>query len=416
MIRNKEYLNQLLNNKNFLLSKLKKFIFRNCNLNKCNFWESDLSNSKFQKTKIYNSIFTDANLSKSSFINSEIKDTNFTHTNLKGVNFKSSKLININLRDAVYDKSTIWPSNFNPEQFGAIESKNFNLFSYKRKLSFKTIKNLPNKEINIHKKKIKKEKDMLSKKEKKIVYELTKGKGYIILKNFYNKKKINKAEKIISKKLKKNIKYKKVKSNYAIDKINKSINFFDILNEDKVFTDMIQPKIVMNAFKRLMGKSFICTYYAAQCSLAGSRGQSLHLDYPYVSYNHPGEKIPFGMGSENYLLSCGILTYLNDDDDSTDGPMLLKGSHKFRRFPTIEDVKKFKFTKVKVSKGSILVLNTLMWHAGAPNFSENNDRSIVIAHYTPDFIKLRLDIKKNTKHSVLSKDKKNKGLLSQLLN
>ena len=209
--------------------------------------------------------------------------------------------------------------------------------------------------------------------------------------------------------------YKKATSTYEIDKINKSINFFDLLNVNNIFTQMIQPKIAMRAFNKLMGKNFICTYYAAQCSVAGSRGQSLHLDYPYVSYNKPGDKIPFGMGSNDFLLSCGILTYLNEPDKKNHGPILLKGSQKFRRFPTIEDVKKYKFTKVKVPKGGMIILNTLMWHAGAPNYSEKKDRSLLVAHYTPNFIKLRMNLKNTTKKNIILKDKRKKGILDQLL-
>ena len=70
----------------------------------------------------------------------------------------------------------------------------------------------------------------------------------------------------------------------------------------------------------------MCTYYAAQCSVAGSRGQSLHLDYPYISYSRPGDKIPIRMGSKEYLLSCGILTYLNSPNKDNNGPIVLTGS------------------------------------------------------------------------------------------
>lgn len=395
--------------------KNKKFI--NKNFLKKNFWESDLSNSEFSNTKIHKSVFTDADLSNSIFLNSEIVDTNLTHTNLRGTNFQTSKLKNVNLRDAVFDNKTLWPKNFNPTKYGAINSKNFNPFNYKRKLSYKTIKSISNKEIIFYKNKIKK-KDSFSKSsklEKKIIHELTKGKGYIIIKNFYKKNIINKAENIIKKKLMKSKNYKKATSTYEVDKINKSINFFDLLNVNNIFTQMIQPKIAMRAFNKLMGKNFICTYYAAQCSVAGSRGQSLHLDYPYVSYNKPGDKIPFGMGSNDFLLSCGILTYLNEPDKKNHGPILLKGSQKFRRFPTIEDVKKYKFTKVKVPKGGMIILNTLMWHAGAPNYSEKKDRSLLVAHYTPNFIKLRMNLKNTTKKNIILKDKRKKGILDQLL-
>ena len=151
----------------------------------------------------------------------------------------------------------------------------------------------------------------------------------------------------------------------------------------------------------LLGENFICTYYAAQCSLAGSRGQSLHLDYPYVVYNKPGDKIPMGMGSTNHLLSCGILTYLNNSSSNSYGPIVLRGSQKYRRFPTVQDVKKYKFTKLKVPKGGMVILNTLMWHAGAPNYSDKNDRSVLVTHYTPNYVRLRMDLKNTTKENLI---------------
>ena len=417
-IAKKEYSYSKLKETSFLNFKFKKIIFRDCDLEKCNFWELSLQNSKFINTKINKCIFTDANLSNSIFQNTVIKNSNFTHSNLSGINFKTSKLININLRDAVFDKNTIWPNGFNPYKHGAIIDDRFNPFNYKTKISFKAIKQLSLKKINLFKKKIIniKNESHLTVLEKKIVRELTLGKGYIIVNKFFDQKTINIAEKLIKKKLINSKNYKKISSSFEVDKQKKSINFFDILNIDKVFVKIIQPKIIMNAFKKLMGDNFICTYYAAQCTLAGSRGQSLHLDYPYVSFSKPGQKIPIGMGSNKYLLSCGVLTYLNNYDPASGGPILLRDSHKLRRFPTIKDVKSHKFLKVKIPKGGVLILNTLIWHAGAPNYSNVKNRSLIVAHYTPNFIKPRLDIKKKLNLNILKKDKKEKGLLDQLIN
>jgi ectoine hydroxylase-related dioxygenase (phytanoyl-CoA dioxygenase family) len=409
------FLKKKLKGTSFLKSSFVNLKFKDCTIEKVNFWESYLPNSVFLNSTITNSIFTDADLSASVFKNTIIKNTNLTHAILKGVDFSSAKLFNINLRDAVYDRKTKWPKKFNPLNYGAIKNNSYNPFDYKIKLSYQAIKNLPQKIINKYKKKIQPKKKRLSSLENKIIYALTKGKGYIIIKNLFNQKKINYAEKIIHQRLKKIKEYNIISKTFEIDKRKKSINFFDVQNYGGIFVDMIQPKSVMNAFKILMGDNFICTYYAAQCSLAGSRGQSLHLDYPYVSHNKPGDKIPIGMGSKKFLLSCGTLTYINEYNKNNSGPIVLKNSHKLRKFPNIEDVKKKKFTQVKVPKGGILILNTLMWHAGIPNYTENNDRSLIVAHYTPEFVKRRMDIKKNTKIKIINKDKKNGGMLQQLL-
>jgi len=408
------FLRQNIKNINYSKLKIENLQFKECDLEKLNFWESDIKNSFFEKTKINKCVFTDANLSNSIFNNTQIKNTNFTHAVLKGVNFGSSKFINVNLRDAIYDRYTVWPKKFVASKFGAIKEDYFNPYDYKFKLSIRTIKNLNFKNSN-NDKKIYYSKKKYSNIEKKIIKELTTGKGFIVIKDFYNKKKIDLAEKIINIKLKKNKNYKKISNTFEIDKRLKSINFFNIQNYNQIFVDMIQPEPIMNAFESLMGKNFICTYYSCQNSLAGCRGQNLHLDYPYVTYSKPGDIIPVGMGSNKYLLSCGVLTYLNEFDKDYAGPLILKNSHKFRKFPNFKDVKKNLFYKVKIPKGGILVLNTLLWHAGMPNYSQKKDRNLVVAHYTPNFIKRRLNISKLTKKQILLKDKKNKGMLEQLL-
>jgi ectoine hydroxylase-related dioxygenase (phytanoyl-CoA dioxygenase family) len=47
-----------------------------------------------------------------------------------------------------------------------------------------------------------------------------------------------------------------------------------------------------------------------------------------------------------------------------------------------------------------------------PNYSENKNRSVIVAHYARNFVRSRLDIEKTTKKSVIKKDK---GILRQLL-
>lgn len=410
------FLKKKVKNKNYIKKKLNNLNLINISLSYIDFWESLMQNCNFENSNISNCIFTDTDLSNSQFNNSIIKDTNFTHSILKGVNFSSSKLIRINLRDAIFDEHTIWPKKFDPLKYGAVREKNFNPFDYKAKLSLNTINNFKTtmsakKNLeNVYKK------NKLSILEKKIIKELTVGKGYIVIKNLYSKKNINLAEKIISNKLKKDNRYKFAKKKFEVDKKYKSINFFDIQNYHKIFVDFMCPKPVMKAFEFLMGEDFICTYYACQNLMSGGRGQNLHLDYPYVTFKKPGDKIPIGMGSNKFLLSCGILTYLNEFDKDYVGPLILEKSHKLRKFPDISDVKKNKFIKIKVPKGGILVLNTLVWHAGLPNYSKNKDRNLILGHYTPSFVKRRLDIKKLTKKIVLDKDKKNNGILEKLIN
>ena len=231
---------------NFLKSKLNRASFKNCNLEKCNFWESNLAYANFNNSKLKNCIFTDANLNKTSFLNSTLINTNLTHANLKGINFKSAKLVNINLRDAVFDSKTKWPRDFNPLSHGAIKDADFNPFSYTTKMSYLSIKNLSNRTINNYKKKNensdKKKITKIDKTTKQIIHALTKGKGYYIVKNYYNKNKINKALNIVTREIKRNKNYQKNCSKFSRDKKVNQINIYNLLNLDKVLLKSYSPK------------------------------------------------------------------------------------------------------------------------------------------------------------------------------
>ena len=50
-----------------------------------------------------------------------------------------------------------------------------------------------------------------------------------------------------------------------------------------------------------------------------------------------------------------------------------------------------------------------------PNYTDNLDRSILVAHYTPEFVKRRSDFNKLVNKNILKKDKLKKGYLNQLL-
>ena len=403
-------LNREIIKKKYTRKNLDNHTFSNSNICVSNFWECSLRNSKFNNLKIIDSVFVDADLYGAKFKNCILENSNFSHTLLSNCDFSSSKFKNINFRDAIYNEKTKWPKNFDLKKHKMFNLKEFNPYDYNVKMSMERIKKLSKKKLKEFKKKffnkIKKNKIKTNNIVQKIVKELTYGKGYYIFKNLYSKTETKIAEKLINKEIKKTKNYKQAKVNYSTDKRLKYIVIHKLLNMDKVFVKMIQPDLIMEAFKKLMGRNFFCTWFAAQCSLPETRGQNLHLDYPYVKANYPNEKIPIGMGGSKFLLSCGILTYINDSDKSNYGPIVLDHSHKKRKFPSINDVKNKKFKRLKIPRGGALIFNSLIWHAGMPNYSQDKIRTLLVAHYTPDFIKPRYNLKNETRLSIIKKDQK----------
>ena len=386
----KKYKKQKLNNSNlknlsFIKVNLDKLNFKNSNIKTCDFWEASLKNSNLSLTKIKNCIFTDANLSNSNLKYSNLDNSNFTHSNLRGADFSGAIIKNSNFRDAYYDKSTKWPKNFNP--VGALLVKK----SLSNKAKPKTVKN--------------------SKLIDNIVNALTKGKGYYVIKNYFHKNKIQKAQQILKKLVLKDRKIAQNLDNFAKDKKFSQKWITNLLNIDPVFIDLIQPKIAMKVFEKILGENFICGFYEANCLLPGARGQFPHIDYPY-NYNYErGEDIPF-QTKGNFLFNCQILVPLNDIDQSNGSTAFLDYSYKFSKFPNKENIKNHKFKQIKAPIGSLVLFNGLTWHTSMPNYSYHKERYCTLGQYIPHFIKPMIDIQATTKKKIVINDKR---YLAQLL-
>jgi len=372
----------------FLKFDLSKSTFSKCLFYQCNFWESKLSNTQFINTKIDDSVFSDAKLNGASFKNCILKNSNLSHTNLSNADFSKSKLINVNLRDAIYNRKTKWPKNFEPEDHGAIK--------FEKKPRVKKIE----------------KKEKLTKLEKKIFYELTLGKGYYVIENYFNKTKIKKALKLINKEIFKDKNIRKNYNNFSRDKrLNQVYIYKNLFNLNKIFIDLVQPKIAMNVFKKILGEKFICGFFGANCLLPGARGQSPHLDYPYLDIIKAGEKLPFDTG-KNFTLNCQILITLSDFTFENGATSLFPHSHKSGLFPNKKISKNKKFIQIKTKMGSLILTNGLIWHNSMPNYSDDQMRICTLGQYLPHFIKPMLNLAKSTSKKILSKDK---NYLKQLL-
>ncbi len=366
-----------MNKCNYLKKKIVNKIFNNKQFIKYNFWESKFKNVEFKRCLIQDSIFCDSIFENVIFENCQIINSNFSHTNFLGSKMKNPYIIKCNFRDAQKDKYSKIP--------------NVKLYSEEKNKS------------SLDKK--------LNKLERGIYYSLTKGKGYHVIKNYFSKKKINKAFQIVDKVV---MNDKKIKLNSKIFSRDKRFNqkwVYNLLSRNKVFVDLIQPKIAMNVFKKLLGTNFLCGFFGANCLLPGARGQLPHLDYPYYRFVYPGERVPLN-GKNNFFLNCQILIPLTKFDKENGSTGFLKNTHKLSLFPKENYHFKKKFTQLKLDVGTLVIFNGLIWHLAKPNYSEKKKRYGILGEYIPEFIAPLLDLKKITKRKIISDDKK---FLRQLL-
>jgi len=340
------------------------------NFFKIDFWSSEFNNSKFINCKFQKCIFADAKFKRVVFENCEIINCNFQHAS-----FINSKM-------------------------NILRSKNNLMDDVKLDQHSKLTNNFFNKSIA---KKRKVETFKLNNKEQKIYNSLTKGKGYIILKNYYSQNKINKAFKILDRIVTNDSKIKNEKKIFERNKRSNQKWVRSLLNIDPVFSEFLLPKEVKKVFSKLMGKNFICGSYAANCLLPGARGQALHIDYPYKRLMvNPGEFLPF-KNQKNFFLNLQIITPFTEFTHDNGSTAIVENSHKKNKFPDRNDIKKSKIKFIKMKPKSIMIYNGLLWHGSSPNFSTNKKRYAIIAQYLPNYVVPMEDLKKMTKRNLIKK-------------
>ena len=348
----------------------------NKNFKRFDFWNSEFQNSKFFNCKFQNCIFADVKFKNVIFKECEILNCNFQHAS-----FSNSKIEIFRSKNNLMDDVKI-------DQYSKLTNNFFKNNSAKEKkvVHFK-----------------------FNKKEQKIYNSLTKGKGYIILKNYYPKSKIKKAFKILDKIVTND---KRIKNNKKIFERNKRTNqkwVRSLINIDPIFSEFLLPKILEKVFSKLIGKDFICGSYAANCLLPGARGQDLHIDYPHYRFVSPGKNLPY-QKQKNFYFNLQIITPFTAFTKNNGTTAIVENSHKKNRFPDKHDIKKSKIKLMEMKPGSVLIYNGLLWHGATPNYSKSDKRYGIIAQYMPNYIVPMENLMKMTNKKIVNKNSTIKSL------
>lgn len=86
------------------------------------FENSNLESSILTQANLAGADFSHANLHHASLLEADVWNANFNCANLRGANMLCRRIEDIKLEGALFDSDTIWPTFFNPLEYGAIKS------------------------------------------------------------------------------------------------------------------------------------------------------------------------------------------------------------------------------------------------------------------------------------------------------
>lgn len=193
--------------------------------------------------------------------------------------------------------------------------------------------------------------------------------GFIVLENFLSKSYCKKyLNKILS--MKKDL-YSRSSDKFKKKKDNLEYIVWNLQNKDKMFLDLI--------FNKKINK--ICKNYFSQGAYKNDRDiyQFELLHARILKQNAPSQRLHLdsrvcAIYPPTHLQFFFYLDNLNSDD----GPLqLVPKSHKILRYPSIRDNKKAK--KILAKEGSVIVMNSNVWHGSAEKKSKKYRVNITLA-------------------------------------
>jgi uncharacterized protein YjbI with pentapeptide repeats len=127
--------NKDIHDSSFLNTDLRGAFLANSNFSNCDFSEASLitaylinsiiKNANLQRCKAFGCNFSGADLRNASLNDAEVNGADFSYCRLQGSTMTCKGINMALLQDVVYDDSTIWPQNFDPDKAGCLKVHSF---------------------------------------------------------------------------------------------------------------------------------------------------------------------------------------------------------------------------------------------------------------------------------------------------
>ncbi|MFV8817919.1 phytanoyl-CoA dioxygenase family protein [Haliea sp. E17] len=143
-----------------------------------------------------------------------------------------------------------------------------------------------------------------------------------------------------------------------------------------VFIDLLVRSDALDAVAAAIGENYIVSNFTANIALPGSGSMNLHSDQALV--------IP---GPWHHPWAMNVIWCLDDVHEGNGATRYLPGSH---RFTTLEEVPENALQQTlpfEAPAGSFVAMEGRLWHTSGCNTSVDEQRRMMFAYYSTDFIR-----------------------------
>jgi ectoine hydroxylase-related dioxygenase (phytanoyl-CoA dioxygenase family) len=165
-----------------------------------------------------------------------------------------------------------------------------------------------------------------------------------------------------------------------LDPNAQNVRVYDLPEHDPVFVELLRHPIALGIARDLLGEDMIVSNFSANIARPGSQSMRLHSDQALVI--PPPWIEPWAMN---------IIWCLDDVHEGNGATRYLPGSHRLTGFADIPADAVERTLPFAAPAGSLIAMDGRMWHMSGENRTADENRAMMFAYYTRDFIRQQVN-------------------------
>lgn len=149
---------------------------------------------------------------------------------------------------------------------------------------------------------------------------------------------------------------------------------------DPIFIELLLREDALASVAAAIGNHYIISNFTANIALPGSGSMNLHSDQALVvppPWTHPW--------------AMNVIWCLDDVSEANGVTRYLPGSHRFRSFDELPQDAMEQTLPFEAPAGSFIAMEGRLWHTSGKNTTRDQQRRMMFAYYSADFIRPQIN-------------------------
>ena len=159
-----------------------------------------------------------------------------------------------------------------------------------------------------------------------------------------------------------------------------NVRVYNLPEVSSLFADLLMQPLALGLVQLLLGPDVLVSNFTANIAFPGAKAMRLHSDQALVV--PPPWQAPWSMN---------IIWCLSDVHARNGATQYVPGSHHYKTFDDVDPDAERRLLPFEAPAGSLIAMEGRLWHTSGANVTQSDERAMLFAYYTLDFIRPQLN-------------------------